>query len=152
MRPVESVRVVTSPEGFRQTVVQYADGPVGDYVKAVVDRAPELTDEQTDKIRGLLAPGTRPRAPRKKPDVYFIRVDSPGGEIKIGYASSVKARLTSLQTGSPYRMEIVGVVAEGGEELERELHAQFAHLRMSGEWFRPGAELWAYIESLEDRP
>ena len=90
------------------------------------------------------------RQPRK-PDVYFVRSDSPTGEIKIGQSTFPQDRVRNLQTAHPFLLEIVGLVPEGGEELERELHERFDHLRLRGEWFRPGADLWAYIESLEAR-
>jgi hypothetical protein len=36
----------------------------------------------------------------------------------------------------------------GGFERERELHAQFAHLRHTGEWFTEAPELAEYIDAL----
>ena len=124
---------------------------INDYVKKVVDRAPELTDEQAAKLKALLL---RPPMDHRKPrraDVYFIRSDSPTGEIKIGRSVYPQGRVKNLQTAHPFPLEIVGLIPEGGEELEQELHERFAHLRLRGEWFRPGADLWAYIESLEAR-
>ncbi len=124
---------------------------IADYVKRVVDRAPELTDEHVIKLRALLLrPPMDHRQPRP-PDIYFVRADSPTGEIKIGKSTFPRGRLLSLQTGSAYPLEIVALIPEGGDELEQELHVRFAHLRMAGEWFRPGADLWAYIETLEAR-
>lgn len=39
----------------------------------------------------------------------------------------------------------------GGFEVEQELHQRFRSLRMHGEWFQPGAELVAHIDSLRSR-
>ena len=35
----------------------------------------------------------------------------------------------------------------GGERREKELHQQFAHLRLGREWFRAAAELRAFIKA-----
>src|SRR5712664_604855 len=55
---------------------------------------------------------------------------------KIGYTQSdpVK-RLSSLQTGSPYRIELLGTTS-GSQEDEQRLHEFFAPKRERGEWFR----------------
>lgn len=118
------------------------------YIERVVDRAPALTGDQIQTLRPLLGQMHEPEVPRAQ-SVYFIRSDGPAGEIKIGLSYSPEKRLRELQVGSAFPLEIIGVIPGGGWRKERELHARFAHLRLSGEWFRPGADLWAYIESLD---
>jgi hypothetical protein len=77
--------------------------------------------------------------------VYFIQVGIDG-PIKIGKTKgTVQERLSALQTASPYELRIVGIVERARDSLERELHERFSHLRMRGEWFRPGLELITYI-------
>lgn len=77
-------------------------------------------------------------------DVYFIQ-SVAGGPIKIGCSDAPEARLSQLQTGSPFKLEIVGVVPDGGRKLEGELHKKFAGSRSHGEWFFPTPELVTYV-------
>lgn len=68
--------------------------------------------------------------------VYFIGV---GGEyithVKIGYTRhNPYARMRDLQTGCPFRMELLGYVL-GNQDMERELHSVLGEFCTSGEWF-----------------
>lgn len=74
------------------------------------------------------------------------------GEVKIGYAKDPEQRMRELQTGNPGEIKLLAIVDHKGPAMERELHRQFAHLRIRGEWFKPGADLLEYIESLGDTP
>lgn len=75
--------------------------------------------------------------------VYYLLVD---GLVKIGYSSNFKNRLK----GYPPHAHILGT-EQGGRDLERVRLRQFEHLRASRyEWFHPGAELRAHIETLTD--
>ena len=78
--------------------------------------------------------------------IYFI---GHGGSktMKVGYTSgNPYARMAALQTGSPDRLYMMGWV-EGTLSDERELHDRFAHLRVSGEWFRFEAELEEFYDA-----
>lgn len=68
---------------------------------------------------------------------YFIK-NTGTGHIKIGKAAMPSERLRQLQTGSPHRLEIIGVI-DGDMELE--LHAKYEGQRCSGEWFEPSDQL-----------
>jgi len=82
-----------------------------------------------------------------KPRVYFIQ-SIIGGPIKIGYTTEeVRRRLAALQTGNPHKLKILAWI-HSPRTREAELHAQFAHARLEGEWFSPVPELLALIESL----
>ena len=75
---------------------------------------------------------------------YFVQATS-GGPIKIGLTQNCPfRRLSELQTGSPTRLQIVGMV-EGNRE--RELHMRFDRQRLHGEWFRESKELIGFIRS-----
>lgn len=68
--------------------------------------------------------------------IYFVRA---GGTdfVKIGYTAdqaSLKIRLLALQTGQPWRLEVLRVI-EGDQHMEWALHQMFAEHRCSGEWF-----------------
>lgn len=73
--------------------------------------------------------------------VYFARA---GQRVKIGKAKNVQARLATLQTGCPDKIELIMTIP-GDHALERELHHQFSHLREHGEWFRHEGELAAFL-------
>lgn len=74
--------------------------------------------------------------------VYYVR--SENGAIKIGYTDNLLARMSSLGTASPMRLEVVAQ-EEGGKSLERERHRQYKALNTRGEWFRPSDELHRHI-------
>jgi hypothetical protein len=88
------------------------------------------------------------------PPVYFIRCE---GYVKIGYSADPRARLKQIKRGTggalfPPRMDAgaseMVATEPGGFPRERELHAKFAHLRHTGEWFTESKELTDYIEGL----
>lgn len=77
--------------------------------------------------------------------IYFIQDES--GPVKIGWTSDRKRpteRLIGLQAGNPRTLSLLGVVS-GTLEDEAQLHAQFEHAHIRGEWFNPVPELLAYI-------
>lgn len=73
--------------------------------------------------------------------VYFMRRQD--GAIKIGTSVQVEARKRELEVASG-PLDLLGVIA-GSYEMEARLHQEFRHLRTHGEWFRPGADLLAFI-------
>jgi hypothetical protein len=90
---------------------------------------------------------------RESAMVYFIQA---GRRVKIGQSQNPDKRLHSIRTGystkKPDGLNTSNAkllaVEPGGLERERELHIQFAHLRVAGEWFDKGPELKTYIEGL----
>lgn len=78
--------------------------------------------------------------------VYFIR-EKGTGCIKIGKTTDVRGRIKGLQTGSPQGLQLLAVVP-GYTEVEDRMHRRFAAHRVSGEWFRPAAELLAFIDGV----
>lgn len=83
------------------------------------------------------------RACTDKSYLYFI--EAVGTEyIKIGRSADPDRRLAQLSTGSPTELKIIGRLG-GGAEVEKELHAQFDHLRERGEWFKATPELTAFL-------
>jgi hypothetical protein len=74
---------------------------------------------------------------------YFIQSEN-GGNIKIGRTSQDPLkRLANLQTGSPTKLRIVGLIKGDKEE---ELHKRFDQYRVHGEWFSASDCLLDYIE------
>lgn len=82
--------------------------------------------------------------------IYFIQNET-NKAIKIGFASDVESRRRALQTASPDRLILLGSI-EGDMARERELHREFADLRLVGEWFRPSPKLMDRIRWLTRKP
>lgn len=74
-----------------------------------------------------------PGKPAQKGVIYIVRCDK---YCKIGYTESdpVK-RVSALQTGNPFRIELVGT-APGTMDDEQRLHKVFEGKCERGEWFR----------------
>lgn len=71
------------------------------------------------------------------------------GPIKIGFTDdyNLNSRLDCLQTGNPYRLRVVGVIAAGTFEDEHKIHGLFSDSRLCGEWFRFTSALKQYINN-----
>ena len=78
-------------------------------------------------------------ARKHAPLVYFIR---NGNRLKIGTSTEVKRRIRTLAL----RAENVVLLLDGGKPLERDLHKQFADLRIGNtEWFAYDGALIDFI-------
>lgn len=87
------------------------------------------------------------RQPRSSGWIYFVRVTEHTKPIKIGRADSLSQRLSNLQAGMPWEIEmLLAVVDHGG--YEKALHRHFEHLWMRGEWFRAGDSILDLIADL----
>lgn len=71
--------------------------------------------------------------------VYFVQ-QGESGPIKIGYSINPDRRIPELQTGSAWRLNLIGI-HEGSQRVESGLHKRFSGYRMHGEWFMPCSEL-----------
>jgi hypothetical protein len=76
--------------------------------------------------------------------VYFIQ--AANGLVKIGVAANPDDRLRALRTMSPISLRLLLTIPGVGAAGEAELHRRFADHRSHGEWFRPAAELTAFIQ------
>lgn len=115
-----------------------------------------LMDEVLSHGKKLPEPTKTERSPKPKPSkprrrkrgtyVYFVEAIG-SGRVKIGFTKSPEDRLGSIQTGCPFPLKLLAVVA-GSEFDESELHERFASYRSQGEWFRLEGELQAHITTL----
>lgn len=66
---------------------------------------------------------------------YVIRGDH--GLVKIGRSADPEARLASLQTASPFHLDLAHVMPVAGSafDIEQEAHAILDRYRRAGEWF-----------------
>ena len=72
------------------------------------------------------------------PVIYFV--GPAKGKIKIGFTTDINSRLTRLNTGSPVKLVLHGIM-RGTVDEERLLHERFDSLRTHGEWFYKSGEL-----------
>lgn len=81
--------------------------------------------------------------------IYFI-LNYDSQAVKIGIAKNVKRRLASLQTSSPSKLELLGIIktksVNNARKIEKLLHEKFAKNRIRGEWFKTNVELLDYIK------
>lgn len=83
----------------------------------------------------------------RHPEGEDVLEDSRFGFFKIGLAESPKRRLSALQSGTPYRLELVTTIGPVGDatEVEAAFHDLFVISRHRGEWFKL---LPQYVEDL----
>ncbi len=72
--------------------------------------------------------------------VYFIAENENGNydslRIKIGLSKNISKRLSQLQTGSPYKLKLMGwIESDNDKALEHELHKKYSSRNMYLEWF-----------------
>lgn len=77
--------------------------------------------------------------------VYFILARDVSA-VKIGIASRPLERLSTLQTASPVKLELIGF-CRGNHKDERDIHVLLEPLRLHGEWFALCGWLRRFIAS-----
>lgn len=79
--------------------------------------------------------------------VYFIKPVGLDGPIKIGCSVAPDSRRSTLETWSPFALEIVAEI-EGGFALEARFHALFQETHQRREWFGTSRRLQAVIAAI----
>lgn len=69
------------------------------------------------------------------------------GVCKIGFTKNPLNRLKQVQTGCPYKLEIV-LVINGSVKVEKALHRKYKKFKTNGEWFLFRGELKESIQKL----
>lgn len=75
--------------------------------------------------------------------LYFIAENENGDydnlRVKIGMSKDINKRLSQLQTGSPYKLKLMGwIEVDDAKYLEKALHAKYKDRIVHGEWFHLG--------------
>lgn len=84
--------------------------------------------------------------------VYFIEAEGLG-RVKIGCADNAKRRLAELQTGSPVRLILRGVIPnDDAHHFEDHFHRHYAADRLIGEWFNLTPEIEELIQAMASDP
>lgn len=81
--------------------------------------------------------------------VYFIKPIGMDGPVKIGCSVSPDSRRKTLETWSPFPLEVAAEI-EGGYELERRFHGKFIQDHSHREWFKASVELTATIAEIRN--
>jgi len=85
---------------------------------------------------------------RKIPVQVFVYViQAASGLVKIGVSHDPERRLSTLQTGHPDELRLLGFVS-GGRPLEAHLHRMLKAHRVRGEWFRPAPRVVEVVRLL----
>lgn len=75
---------------------------------------------------------------KNNPSIYLLKMVNEDKTLyKIGYTKgSVYNRIKNIQTGCPYKIEIVNVYSSPYSKIiETTLHNMFSHKKTHGEWF-----------------
>jgi T5orf172 domain len=83
-------------------------------------------------------------APRCYDGAGVYAISDGNGLIKIGRSSNIAKRLAYLQTAHGRELRLLAVLSTV-EDDEGKIQAQWAHIRVRGEWFRETPELSSYI-------
>lgn len=75
--------------------------------------------------------------------IYFIQVGNDG-DIKIGYSTNIKSRMSTLQTSIPVTIKLLGYIC-GDITIEKELHKKFRIFKVKGEWFKCTKDIIDFI-------
>jgi predicted GIY-YIG superfamily endonuclease len=68
--------------------------------------------------------------------VYLIECTNENETLyKIGFTTNIQKRISSLQTGNPYKMIEIHNFKTKYRKLETALHRKFHNCRENGEWF-----------------
>lgn len=82
-------------------------------------------------------------------NIYFIQQKSVDGYIKIGFSAKVASRRNDLQVASAYKLEILAILEES-QTMEGIIHTILKDSWVSGEWFKPTAEVLKCIDYVND--
>jgi hypothetical protein len=101
--------------------------------------------EAYDDVERWLADTAPPKPKRPtRGYVYFIGMEGDTTAVKIGFATNVDDRRSTLQTSSHHTLKVLAVI-KGTLDKEKELHRKFASDHIRGEWFRRSDALAAFI-------
>jgi Meiotically up-regulated gene 113 len=72
--------------------------------------------------------------------VYFIAENENGNHgnlrVKIGISDCIQRRIRQLQTGSPYKLKLMGwIKSDNDRALEKRLHQKYSSVNAHHEWF-----------------
>lgn len=78
---------------------------------------------------------------------FVYLAEREDGLVKIGWSSDVMRRMHELRKTFRSSVQLLACFP-ADKPTELALHARFAHLSEGGEWYRPGEDLLAFVESM----
>lgn len=98
-----------------------------------------------DDLEDWLAKTAPPKKPRPKNGfVYVIGMETDKTVVKIGFATNVDDRRSTLQTSSHHALKIL-LAVKGTVASEKDLHRKFAADHIRGEWFRLSPQIEEFV-------
>lgn len=85
----------------------------------------------------------------KTESVYVIRAKGTN-RYKIGFSTDIGSRIASMQTGSPFPLELIHEF-EGTLSNEKAVHKMLASYRLHGEWFELTESALSFVMSLDSQ-
>lgn len=79
--------------------------------------------------------------------LYFIYCE-PANAVKIGYTSNIRARLSGIQVGNPYKLSLVTCFPIPDKSWETWMHDIFKDFWINGEWFSVNKNILHEIKCL----
>jgi len=144
------------PRRFVQhsTKLRIADDPNGKRAKLVASQLNaalerhwrDLAEGKPSNYEAEKSAARSSKRPKRPSFVYFIEC---GDYIKIGYATSVRSRLSNLAIATPFPLKVLATI-DGDKHTESTLHTRFADAFHKGEWFRRTPELLAFIDQINN--
>ena len=95
--------------------------------------------------KGAMSPVENRMLNAKKSGDGFVYILRDVDRVKIGFSTSPRNRVASIQNMSGRALRVVACVP-GTKQHEQELHERFASFRIHGEWFRIDGELRTFLK------
>lgn len=132
----------------QQLVNQVVEEAIADTAGRVYRQARELLASKGYDVSHM--PEKHPDFPRPaqlRPEqlVYLVRVVGTQ-KVKIGYTTSLEARLTAFASSNPDPLEVVGLIQDASREVEADLQVEFGEQHITGEWYDLADEHLAQVE------
>lgn len=87
----------------------------------------------------------------RKMKTFLYVIGRSEGPIKIGISSTPEKRLSSVQNGCPFKIEVLYrrkfYTRDDARYIEQHFHRTHAHVRLKGEWFDVSAN--SIIQTIE---
>lgn len=122
------------------------NGKIWGYWNGIESRLP--SESTRDRYKNGVGEVVKSQLVRER-CVYFVQ-DSESGFVKIGfcYFDRLRARIKEIQTGTPGRLVVLGVIRDAKRGLENDLHQKWMQYQTNSEseWFKNHHDIIKYIE------
>lgn len=86
-----------------------------------------------------------------KKDKKYLYVLQCNEYVKFGISSNPKYRVSSLQTGNPYKINLLlAIIYKDCFEIEKNIHKYYDEKRERGEWFFIDEEIKSFVKYLKN--